>query len=563
MATTQTEHEQVNLAEYELAPKQLDDLDDVRDYLKKLLQQGHTEQALTMIMELLTHMKDVNTAITVRLHDALRQLYGRKSERFVADDNQLELFLSELVKGPEDNSIQQADSEVGQSDDGEQENPASTRRKKKKGSKKRNQGPRGRNTMPEHLQRHEHVLMPDDEKCICGCGQQKSVIGYEVSEWYDYIPASIIVRVEKRAKLVCQKCRDSVVCAEASERPLEGSMVGAGLLAKLIVGRFYDGLPAYRQQKILEERHGVRIPTSTIGDWNSRAADLLIPLRPLLKQRTLKDFLLQTDDTGFLVLDRSDPRGRKRGHIWLYVGQGGNLFAEYTPDWSGQGPQAILMNREGYIQVDGYAGYDALFEEGSPRIAVGCYMHTRRGFEKAHKAGDTRGTTILQLIQKMYAIERKATKDGVSPEERLKRRLEYSAPIYEEIFALLDEWAPNVPPKTLLGKAIGYARNRRIQLARFLDDGRIPLDNGEPERLNRRIALIRKNSMFFGSDAGAERGAVVLTLILSCYRIGIDPWAYFCDVLPKLASTKFLKSRLEELLPENWAKQHQDKTVSD
>jgi transposase len=546
MATMQSEHEQSTLAPEEMAPSKLDDIEAVRTYLKQLVQQGRAEQALEMLLDLLVRLKDAHTATTVRLYDALRKLYGRKSERL--NPNQLELFVSELLKGPGGDEAVADDA---------------PKKEKKKRKPRGKQGPRGRQALPDNLERREQEVMPEQDKCICGCGEKKSIIGYETSEWLDFEPASVFVRKENRAKLSCNKCRDSVVCAPASEMPIEGAMVGPGLLALLIVGRFNDGLPAYRQQNILEHRYGVRIPTSTLGFWISRGVELLRPLLPLLKERTLKDFLVQTDDTGFLVLDRDDPRGRKRGHIWLYVGQGGNVFAEFTPDWSAQGPQAILMQREGYIQVDGYAGYDALFEGNSPRIAVGCWMHTRRGFEKVHQAGDSRSTTILLLIQKIYDVERKANEAEVNPEERLKRRLEHSAEVYDEIFGLLDKWAPVVPEKTLLGNAIGYARNRRVQLARFLEDGRIPLDNGEPERLNRRIALIRKNSLFFGSDEGAERGAVAFTMVLSCYRVGIDPWAYLCDVLMKLCSTRFPKSRLEELLPENWAKQHRSKTESD
>jgi transposase len=405
--------------------------------------------------------------------------------------------------------------------------------------------------------------MPEPSQCTCGCGKQKSVIGYETSEWLDYEPASIFVRVEKRAKLACAKCRDSVVCAPASESVIDKALVGPGLLAMLIVGRFNDGLPGNRQQKILDTRYRVHIPLATIGDWNSAGTDRLKLLVPLLKKRTLADFLVQTDDTGFIVLDSNDPRGRKRGHIWLYVGEGGNVFAEYTPDWSAKGPQAVLMQREGYIQIDGYAGYDALFEGDSPRIAVGCWMHTRRGFEKSHQAGDSRGTTVLLLIQKLYEVERTANEDGIDAQERLKRRLQHSAPVCDDIFGLLDGWVSPVTDKTPLDKAIKYARNRKVQLTRFLEDGRIPLDNGEPERLNRRIALVRKNSLFFGSDAGAERGAAAFSVILSCYRIGIDPWEYLRDVLLKLNSTDFPKSRLEELLPENWAKQRHDQAKAD
>ena len=338
MATMQSEQQQLQSAPEEMAPKQLEDIDAGRAYLTELLEQGRGEQALEMLLDLLVRMKDAHTATTVRLHDALRQLYGRKSERL--NPNQLELFLSELVKGPEGG------------DDGQQRSPKKAKKPRKKRSK---EGPRGRKALPDHLPRRESVVMPESSQCTCGCGQQKSVIGYEVSEWLDFEPASLFVQREKRAKLACAKCRDSVICAPASESVIDKALVGPGLLATLIVGRFNDGLPGNRQKKIPETRYRVRIPLATIGDWISAGADRLKLLVPLLKKRTLKDFLVQTDDTGFLVLDSSDPRGRKRGHIWLYVGEGGNVFAEYTPDWSAEGPQAVLMQREAYIQVDGYA----------------------------------------------------------------------------------------------------------------------------------------------------------------------------------------------------------------
>jgi transposase len=345
-----------------------------------------------------------------------------------------------------------------------------------------------------------------------------------------------------------------VVCAPAGETPIDRALPGAGLLAQVLVAKFKDALPIYRQAQIYEKRYRVRIPTSTLGDWTGAAADLTEPVVGELKKRTLQSFILQTDDTGVRVLDRDEPRGVKRGHLWPYLGDGANVFVEYTPTWSGQGPQAILINRRGYIQCDGYAGYEPLFQEGSGRIEVRCWMHGRRGFEQAYQAGDQRGAVILQLIQKLYAVERHADQEGVDHLERLKRRLHQSAPVVDDIFELLDEWAPQVPPKTPLGKAIGYARNRRVQLSRFLEDGRMALDNGRAERLIRSIAIGRKNWLFFGSDAGAKRAANVYSLILSCELLGIDPWAYLRDVLPDLGSCCFPNSRLSELLPQEWLK---------
>jgi len=182
-------------------------------------------------------------------------------------------------------------------------------------------------------------------------------------------------------------------------------------------------------------------------------------------------------------------------------------------------------------------------------------MHARRGFERAWQAGDSRGGTVLALIQKLYAVERQASEAALSPKARLALRLEKSAPVYAELFALLEDWAPQVPPKTPLGKALASAQNRYVPLGRFLEDGRVPVDNGEAERLIKRIALGRKAWLFVGSDEAGHRAAAVYTLVLSCYRLGVDPWAYFRDVLPKLGDTRFPASRLEELLPESWAQQ--------
>ena len=197
-------------------------------------------------------------------------------------------------------------------------------------------------------------------------------MGEEVSQRLELEPLRFFVRVEKRPKLGCQRCKEGVAAAPAGETPLPGALPGPGLLAQLLVGKYRDGLPLHRQQAIFDKRHGVRLPASTLGDWVAGASDLLSPVVALLKQRTLADALLHTDDTGVRVLDRDDARGVKRGHLWPYVGQGGNVFVEYTPDWSGRGPQGVLADFRGYLVVDGYKGYQAFFGPTSARIEVGC-----------------------------------------------------------------------------------------------------------------------------------------------------------------------------------------------
>ena len=535
------------------APTETSDIEGVRAYVLGMLAQGRGAEAIEMLVDLLARLREAHTSTAQRLQEALRQLYGRRSEKTPA--SQLQMLLAFLAS---EDSAPAASQTAQQTPPSPSVQPSASSAANGTGNKQppRRQAPRGAKALPAHLERREVVVPvpPEQSTCPC-CGLERTPIGEEISQRLELEPARFFVLVEKRPKLSCAKCKEGVVSAPASETPLPGALPGPGLLAQLVVGKYRDGLPLHRQQAIFDKRYGVKLPPSTLGDWLAGACDVLPPLVDLRKQKTLKDFLVQTDDTGLRVLDRDDPRGIKRGHLWPYVGQGGNLFVEYTPDWSGDGPQQILSKRVGYIQADGYAGYDALFTPSSPRTEVGCWMHARRGFEKAFRAGEPRAALVLSHIQHLYAVEREATEQGLSAQQRGQLRLEKSASLYNDIFTLLAQLQPQVAPKTPLGKAITYAQNHYLPLGRFLEDGRLPLDNGEVERLIRLIAIGRNNYLFAGSDAAGQRAAHAYTLVLSCYRLGMDPWAYLRDVLPKLGDTRFPASRLAELLPEAWLQQ--------
>jgi transposase len=549
-ATVTLEEESGPLQEAQPPAAEVGDLEAVRAHTLQLLTEGRAEQAIEMLLGLLGQLREAHSSLAIQLKQALRQLYGRRSEKTSA--SQLQLLLGLFTQQQSAASAAEAASASGaQAPSAPEGTPSGAPKKPPK-----RPPVRGAQALPAHLERREVLVQPTAEECLCpGCGQQRTPMGEEVSQRLELEPARFYVRLEKRPKLACQRCKEGVAAAPAGEAPLPGALPGPGLLAQLLVGKYRDGLPLHRQQAIFDKRHGVRLPASTLGDWVAGASDLLPPVVALLKQRTLADCLLHTDDTGVRVLDSNDARGIKRGHLWPYVGQGGNVFVEYTPDWSGQGPQGVLADFRGYLVVDGYKGYEALFGPASPRIEVGCWMHARRGFERAYVAGDARGGLVLNLIQKLYAVERQAQQEGLSPEQRLGLRLLHSRPAYDELFGLLADWVVHVPPKTPLGKAITYARNHFVPLGRFLTDGRLPVDNGEVERLIKLIVLGRKNYLFLGSDAAGHRAASVYSLVLSCYRLGMDPWAYFRDVLPKLGDTCFPASRLVELLPESWAQQ--------
>jgi transposase len=535
------------------APTETSDMEGVRAYVLGMLEQGRGAEAIEMLVDLLARLREAHTSTTHRLQQALRQLYGRRSEKTPA--SQLQMLLAFLAS---QDSAPAASETAQQTPSSPSAQPSAAGAADGTGNKQppRRQAPRGAKALPAHLERREVVVPvpPEQSTCPC-CGEPRTPIGEEVSQRLELEPARFFVLVEKRPKLSCAKCKEGVVSAPASEAPLPGALPGPGLLAQLVVGKYRDGMPLHRQQAIFDKRYGVKLSPSTLGDWLAGACDVLPPLVEVLKQRTLKDFLVQTDDTGLRVLDKDDPRGIKRGHLWPYVGEGGNLFVEYTPDWSGQGPQKILSERKGYIQVDGYAGYNALFGPTSPRLEVGCWMHARRGFERAFQAGEPRAGLVLSHIQKLYAVEREATEQNLTPQQRGQLRQQKSVSIYTDIFSALEELEPQVAPKTPLGKAITYATLRYVPLGRFLEDGRLPLDNGEVERLIKLIAIGRNNYLFAGSDAAGQRAANAYSLVLSCYRLGIDPWAYLKEVLPKLGDTRFPASRLAELLPQAWLQQ--------
>ncbi len=529
----------------------------VRAYVLGLLETGQGLQAIELLMDLLARLREAHDSTAQRLKEALRQLYGRRSEKTSAHELQLLLaFLGSESPGAEQ-APPTSSAETSSSSSESSSEEAEPQKAKKP---PRRPALRGAKALPEHLERREVVVPvpPEERTCPC-CGQERTPMGEEVSQRLELEPARFFIHVERRPKLACSRCKEGIASAPASETPLPGALPGPGLLAQVLVGKFRDGLPLYRQQAIFDKRHGVKLPASTLADWLAAACDTLPPLVKLLKQRTLQDFLVQTDDTGLRVLDKDDPRGSKRGHLWPYVGQGGNVFVEYTPDWSGKAPQHLLAQRRGYIQVDGYAGYNALFGPTSPRTEVGCWMHARRGFERAFKAGEPRAGLILSHIQQLYAVEREATERQMTPQQRGELRLEKSVGPYSALFEALEQMQPQVAPKSPLGKAITYASLRYVQLGRFLEDGRLPLDNGEVERLNRIIAISRNNYLFVGSDAAGHRAAHAYSLVLICYRLEIDPWAYFRDVLPKLGDTFFPAARLPELLPEAWLQQKRQK----
>jgi len=523
--------------------KKATDVNGVAALLRTLLAEGQDEQVIELVVGLLSRLVEKNTELELRPRKAMRQRFGRTSERLSAE--QLSLFLEQLSQ--EDTGSQGA-TEPGAGDVcvAEGSTPPSEPPRKESGSKKRKG--HGRRPLPSSLPREQRVHLPPPEALRCeACGRDKSRCGEEKSDTLEWVPGHFKVIEEVRPKYTCRPCGEGRVVAPPADRVIEGGLPGPGLVAHVLVSKYKDHLPLHRLSGIYA-RHGVEL----LSDWVAAGADTLQPLAQEVAQRALASHLLQSDDTHLKVLDREHPNGLKRGHMWVYLGDSTWAAFVYTPDCKQEGPLSFLEGREGWLLVDGYKGYDKLFTRpGATAVEVGCWSHARRYFVEALDAGDTRAALPLSLIGRLFEVEREASEQQVDEAERLRRRDTLSRPVTEQLGRFVADTYNREPPKSPLAQACRYAINQWKSLTRFLEDARLPLHNNASELRLREIAVGRKNYLFAGSDAGAERAACVYTLVATCVLAGVEPWAYLADVLEKLASG-WPQRRLEELLPPMW-----------
>ncbi len=410
----------------------------------------------------------------------------------------------------------------------------------------------GRGEIPDGLPRirEEHELEAGERGCgVCGTLMEK--IGEVVREELDFVPASLFVRQHVRHKYACRAatCKDSPpVTAPPPVTVIDRGRAGPGLLGHILVSKFDDHLPLNRQEKIYQ-RHGVRIPRSSLCDWTASAAGVLRPLYNYLRREVLASRVLHTDDTEVPVLDPG--RGKtKKGRIWTYLGDSEHPYIvfDYTPDRVGlTGPQAFLKGFEGYLQADAYAGYKELYRT-SRVLEVACWAHVRRKFHEAKTADLRRSAQALGYIRALYAVERRA-KD-LAPDERRALRNEHARPVVERFQAWLEEAAKEVLPRGPMGEAVGYARNLEEALVRYLDDGKLAIDNNVSEREMKAVVIGRKNWMFAGSDAGGQNAAIVYSVIRSARRHGMDPYHYLVDVLRRIRTTP--AEKISDLAPDKW-----------
>jgi transposase len=462
-----------------------------------------------------------------RIDQLLRRLYGQRSERL--DPAQLLFFdLAEPAPAtpPE---------------------PAS-----KPADKRRRHNP-GRRPFAPQLRRERvvHELPLAERLCPC-CRRERACIGEETSEQLDYQPASLFVIEHVRKKYACQHCCEHVAIAAKPEQPIHKGIPGAGLLAHVIVSKYADHLPLYRQQRILK-RQGADVSRVTMAAWMAAAGVLLTPLVELMTREILQGKLINSDDTPVRV---QQGKGKtKEGRFWIYVGDKEHPYTvyQYRPGRSQDDPKEFLKGFKGYLQVDAWSGLDVLFS--SRRIIeVGCWAHARRHFYDARTSDPLRAHQALAWIKELYAVEEKA-KDFTA-EDRKKLRQAQSSPVMEKLKKWLDEQQPKVLPKSSIGKAIGYALKQWQALQVYLSDGDLGIDNNVSERGFRGVALGRRNWLFLGSDEGGETAALMYSVVTSCQQAGVEVFDYLREVLtelPKLGR-KPSEEQLRQWLPDQWKK---------
>jgi transposase len=491
-----------------------------------------------MIADLVQERDDERTEAQAEI-DRLRNIvktlqrsqFGRRSERL--DDDQLQLALEDI-----DADIAHVEASQPESND---EKPKSVR------------GARGRLTLPDHLEREDVTLDIDGSVCSC-CSEALHKIGETTSEVLDWIPARLQVLRIRRPKYGCRSC-GTIHQAPAPERPIAKGLASPGLLAHVLVSKYCDHTPLYRQSQIFA-RHGVELGRSTLANWVGGATWWLEPLRAKMAEHVFASGKLFADDTTIPVLDPG--RGRTRtGRLWVYARddrpwRGLDPPAAvyfYSPDRKAERPAAHLERFTGVLQVDGYPGFESLTARGNIVLAA-CWAHAKRKFYDVQQAtASPIASEILRRIGELYAIETDIR--GQTAVERQRIRNTRSRPHVDAMKPWLEAQLQRVPKRSGLAGAIRYTLKRWPALSRFLDDGRVELDTNTVERAIRPVTLGRKNHLFAGSAGGADRWAIAASLITTAKLNDVEPYAYLKDVLKRMTNGHPM-SHIDDLLPWNW-----------
>lgn len=505
------------------------DLPDDIDALKALMRatvDAYETQVHGLRQQLDTRVLEIES-LKLQIAKLRRMQFGAKSEKLDRQIGQLELRLEEL-----------------QADEGEAAADASVPRQ---GAKRVS----ARRPLPEHLPREDRVYEPDCQ-CCPDCGGVLHLLGEDVSEQLEYLPGHWKVLRHRRPKKTCQRC-EVIVQATAPSRPIARGLPGPGLHAHVLVAKFCDHQPLYRQSDIYA-RDGVFLSRSTLADWVGQAGALLRPLVEAIRRYVLACGKVHADDTPVPVLDPG--RGRtKTGRLWTYVRDdrsAGSVepaaaWYAYSPGRSGEYAEQHLAGWHGALQADAFAGFNRLYADGST-IEVGCWAHARRKFYDLYVKKKTAvNTEALERIAELFALE--AEIRGKPPDVRRQVRQARADPLLQDLRSWLETTLATVSVHSDTARAINYALNQWQALTRYVDDGLLEAENNAAERALRAVALGRKNYLHMGSDKGGERAAAIYTLIGTCKLNGINPEAYLCHVLARIADHPV--NKIDKLLP--WA----------
>ena len=476
------------------------------------------------------------------------QLFGRKTQKLDLknDDGQLSLFdESELVQAETEEETPEPEEII----------VAAHKRKK-----------RGRKPLPENLPRIEIIHdLPDDEK-ICDCGCELSKIGEEVSEKLDIIPAKIQVERHIRIKYACKNCegveskKGAVTTAPMPPQLIPRGIVTPGLLSHILISKFEDALPYYRQEKMFK-RIGVELSRQTMASWAIIAARKLTPLKEIWIENLRAGPLIGIDETLVQVMGEPGRKNTAKSYMWVFRGgvpEHPVLLFHYDPSRSAEVVRPILGDYKGYVQTDGWGSYKAVLGKKQGIILVNCWAHARSYFvdvvkaRRPKKGGAKTGSAEVAIshIRKLYAVEKFAEKNRLDFDEIKTLRQERSKPVLDKFEVWLKKRQAQTPPRGLLGKAINYTLNHWQSLLVFLEDGRIRLDNNLVENAIRPFVVGRKNWLFSGSPAGADASSFYYSLIETAKANGLKPYPYLRFVLEKIPTAK-THDDFRTLLPQN------------
>ncbi|QXX76061.1 hypothetical protein MHY1_02935 [Methylovirgula sp. HY1] len=457
--------------------------------------------------------------------------FGQSSEKLKTEIEQLELALEELETAEAEQPVRP--------EPAERLRPVPVR------------------SLPAHLPREEVLHLPASGDCVCpSCGGKLHRLGEDSDEVLDIEPITYKVVRHVRPKFSCRAC-EKIVQAPAPAKAIARGKASFRTIAHVIVSKFDHHLPLYRQAEIMAEQ-GIDIDRSTLAGWAGQGAALLDPIVVRIKETVLASTKLHTDDTPVPMLDPGNGK-TKTARLWVHAiddrahagpGKPAVWFA-FTTDRKAEHPQTMLKTFKGHLQADAYAGYDALYR--SNRVfEVGCWGHARRKIWDVHQTKATAATTeLLERIGGLYAVEEQVR--GQPPDVRCNARQSQSKPQLEELRRRMEAIRLQLSAKSSLAVAITYALKRWVALTRYIDDGRLEIDNLIAERAIRGVAIGRRNWLFAGSKAGGERAAAIYSIIETCKLNGIEPLPYITDVMQKIASD-WPNSRIDELMPWTWSK---------